>query len=179
MRQEDEQNNARRSAASGGRVPKQLSSQRVRRHRFEENIPSVWEEEPQKDARVRNRRKADRNLVDREIYDYSHAAIRSDWGSQQAERAARQAAGKFGDAGEKSCVQLRKDRNFLRMLLMARLALQENAVHRWSVVQMADLEMLVNQVWRAGGKPSLVKEIRAFRMDLWKKKTLDRRPASA
>ena len=65
------------------------------------------------------------------------------------------------------------------MLLMARLALQENAVHRWSVVQMADLEMLVNQVWRAGGKPSLVKEIRAFRMDLWKKKTLDRRPASA
>ena len=84
MRQEDEQNNARSSAASGGRVPKQLSSQRVRRHRFEENIPSVWEEEPQKDARVRNRRKADRNLVDREIYDYSHAAIRSDWGSQQA-----------------------------------------------------------------------------------------------
>lgn len=112
MRQEDEQNNARRSAASGGRVPKQLSSQRVRRHRFEENIPSVWEEEPQKDARVRNRRKADRNLVDREIYDYSHAAIRSDWGSQQAERAARQAAGKFGDAGEKSRVQLRKESEF-------------------------------------------------------------------
>lgn len=112
MRQEDEQNNARSSAASGGRVPKQLSSQRVRRHRFEENIPSVWEEEPQKDARVRNRRKADRNLVDREIYDYSHAAIRSDWGSQQAERAARQAAGKFGDAGEKSRVQLRKESEF-------------------------------------------------------------------
>lgn len=94
--------------SGGGRSLRGEQERSSRRVRGDEGSDVLYDRHGASRDKAPSSLTANRSMVDREVYDYSHAAIRSEWGSKHAERAARQAKKK----PDKSRVRMRKESEY-------------------------------------------------------------------